>query len=120
MTSSPIGSSGDRACPTKLVFVDLDGTLTPTDTLFESVVALIRRRPTILFRIPGWLLRRKAHFKGRIAELIDLDAAALPYESELVADLRRWDSAGCELVLATAAPQSWRIRWRRICRCSMQ
>ena len=36
--------------------VDLDGTLTPTDTLFESIVALLRSRPLMLFAMLGWLV----------------------------------------------------------------
>ena len=33
--------------------VDLDGTLTPADTLVESVVALLRKSPLNLLRLIG-------------------------------------------------------------------
>ena len=36
--------------------VDLDGTLTPTDTLLESILQLLRRSPWDVFALPLWLL----------------------------------------------------------------
>ena len=43
--------------------VDLDGTLTPTDTLVESIVLLLKQRPQDLLRLPGWLLNGRAQLK---------------------------------------------------------
>ena len=40
--------------------VDLDGTLTPTDTLVESGIRLIRSSPGTLLRMPFWLLSGRA------------------------------------------------------------
>ena len=47
--------------------VDLDGTLTPTDTLVESVVKLVKQSPTNLVRLALLLPKRKAAFKGYVA-----------------------------------------------------
>ena len=89
-----------------LVYVDLDGTLTPSDSLLESIVALVRRRPWALLQIPWWALRGKAHVKSRVADAGLLDPGDLPYRTELVADLRDWRAGGAELVLATAAHET--------------
>ena len=37
--------------------VDLDGTLTAADLLWETVFALIKKHPLCLFLMPFWLLR---------------------------------------------------------------
>jgi hypothetical protein len=47
--------------------VDLDGTLTPTDTLVECVVKLLKQSLTNLFRLTLWLPKGKAPFKGLVA-----------------------------------------------------
>lgn len=83
--------------------VDLDGTLVRTDTLQESLVALVRHRPWLVLALPWWLLRGRAHFKARVASAVDLDPASLPYNTELVAFLREESAAGRPLALATAS-----------------
>ena len=40
----------------KVIAVDLDGTLTLTDTLYEAALALIRVKPFMLFVLPFWLI----------------------------------------------------------------
>jgi 4-hydroxybenzoate polyprenyltransferase len=83
--------------------VDLDGTLVKTDTLHESLLAMLRSNPLALFLLPFWLLRGKAHFKRQIALRGSLDPACLPYHQDFLAFLRASHEAGRELVLATAA-----------------
>lgn len=83
--------------------VDLDGTLVRTDTLHESLVALVRHRPWLVLALPWWLLRGRAHFKSRVAAAVDLDPASLPYNAALVAFLREEHAAGRRLALATAS-----------------
>jgi len=83
--------------------VDLDGTLVRTDTLQESLVALVRHRPWLVLALPWWLLRGRAHFKSRVASAVDLDPASLPYNAELVAFLREERASGRRLALATAS-----------------
>ena len=49
--------------------VDLDGTLTLTDTLHEQVVALLKKNPFLnLLLMFLWLLQGKAKFKDEILE----------------------------------------------------
>jgi len=83
--------------------VDLDGTLVSTDTLWECVLWLLRRRPWLLLIAPFWLLGGRANFKQRVAERTAFDPAALPYREDLLVALRRLKQSGRKLVLATAA-----------------
>ena len=83
--------------------VDLDGTLTPTDTLVESLVLLVRSNPVYLLLIPFWLLFGRAGFKQRVADRVLPDVEALPLRAGLVDYLRAQRATGRRLVLATAA-----------------
>ena len=93
--------SGDK----KPLCVDLDGTLVLTDTLVESVFALLRRNALYLFLLPLWLLKGKAGFKAAVAGRVRLDPATLPYAPELTAHLRQRQAAGQPLMLVTASDQ---------------
>lgn len=83
--------------------VDLDGTLTGTDTLHESLIGLVRAAPMKLAAVPFWLLRGKAGFKQALGEHVAIDATSLPYHADFLAWLREQHAAGRQLVLATAA-----------------
>jgi 4-hydroxybenzoate polyprenyltransferase len=85
------------------LFVDLDGTLIQTDLLVESFIGLLKRYPLAVLKMPFWLLRGKAYLKHRIAELIELDPALLPYHPELLAYLKLQREAGRSVYLATAS-----------------
>lgn len=86
--------------------VDLDGTLTPVDTLHEALLDLARRHPGELPRLPGWIAAGKAAFKREVAARSAIDAASLPYREDLLAWLREQRDGGRRLVLATAAHRS--------------
>ena len=86
--------------------VDLDGTLTPTDTLVESVLQLIKQAPLNLFLLPFWLLRGIAYFKAKVAGATTFSARSLPYREDLLRFLTEQKADGRRLVLATAAHQS--------------
>ena len=83
--------------------VDLDGTLLATDSLHELVAGLAAQRPLDLLRIPGWLTGGRAALKARLGERVTLDAARLPYRSEVIDALRAARAAGRRCVLVTAA-----------------
>jgi 4-hydroxybenzoate polyprenyltransferase len=87
-------------CP---LYVDMDGTLTPSDTLHESVMLFVRRNPLNLFRLIGWLLLGKAGFKQHLASAVRPDPARLPYHEPFVQFLRGEHARGRPLVLASAA-----------------
>ncbi|MBI3347419.1 MAG: UbiA family prenyltransferase, partial [Burkholderiales bacterium] len=86
--------------------VDLDGTLTPTDTLVESVFRLLKQSFLNIFLLPFWLLQGRAALKRNIAAKVKLSAAGLPYNPELLAYLRAEKQAGRKIFLATAAHES--------------
>jgi len=86
--------------------VDLDGTLTPTDTLVESIVQLGKQHPFDLLKLPFWLLKGRAEFKATIATRSSLPITNLPYRVELISYLRNEKQNGRPLILATAANSS--------------
>lgn len=86
--------------------VDLDGTLTPTDTLVESLVKVVKQSPLNLARIPFWLMRGRAGFKEVIAAHTNISGEHLPYRASLLDYLREEKQKGRKIVLATAAHHS--------------
>ncbi|MEM6405632.1 MAG: UbiA family prenyltransferase [Pseudomonadota bacterium] len=85
-----------------IIAVDLDGTLTLTDTLHESVIALVRDKPLLLFALPFWLASGRAILKARVAEHVNLDVATLPYNQPLIDWLQQQRSNGKKIVLCSA------------------
>lgn len=83
--------------------VDLDGTLTKSDTLLDSFCVLLRKNPLALLRAPGWLLKGKANLKREVTARTPLDAANLPYNTELLLYLREQAANGRPLYLSTGA-----------------
>jgi len=86
--------------------VDLDGTLLRTDSLHELAVGLLAQRPLDLWKLPGWLLRGRAHLKARLTERVQLSAERLPYRTEVADEVRARADAGRATLLVTAADQS--------------
>ncbi len=86
--------------------VDLDGTLTPTDTLVESVIQMVRRNPASALKLPLWLLKGRAAFKSKVASKSGFSAKSLPYRQALLDYLRAEKNKGRCLILATAAHDS--------------
>ena len=83
--------------------VDLDGTLSKSDTLIESLLVLARRRPALMFALPFAVVRGKAAFKEFITSHVSLDVAHLPYNRTLVEFLREERGRGRALYLVTGA-----------------
>ncbi len=94
------GPDDTRAVP---LYVDLDGSLIATDTLWESVWAALRSHPIRALRWPWVLLRGKAAFKTAVSDDVTIDAGALPYRAEVVDYVRGERERGRCVVLATAA-----------------
>jgi len=85
--------------------VDLDGTLVATDTLWESVLLLLREKPWLSFWFPVWLFYGRAYLKHQIAQHVKLNVTTLPYREEVLEFLKKEHKQGRYLVLATAAHQ---------------
>lgn len=86
--------------------VDLDGTLTPTDTLVESIFSLLKKNPLNLFIIFFWLFTGRAEFKRRIASKSGFSVTNLPWREDFLSWLRAQHDNGRTLILATAAHRS--------------
>ncbi len=82
--------------------VDLDGTLVLSDTLHESILALLRSNPLLLLLMPLWLIGGKARFKREIARRVVPEPASLPYNRPLL-DWLHEQRAERRLILASAA-----------------
>ena len=67
----------------KILYIDLDGTLIHTDTLWES--ALLHWKLTIFAPLLWiyWLRKGKSYLKYKIAENATPDASVLPYNNEI-------------------------------------
>ena len=85
--------------------VDLDGTLVKSDTLVDSLLVMLRMRPTAIFKLPSRLLQGKAAFKAFVTDSVSLDVAHLPYNSTLLQFLRSEKARGRVLYLATGADE---------------
>lgn len=86
--------------------VDLDGTLTPSDTLHEGFLACMKAPSRELLGLWEPLRAGKAQFKRTVAGRVEFDAALLPYNEELLSWLRSEKTRGRRLALVTAADQS--------------
>lgn len=104
--NSTLASTGLSSSIDLPLVVDLDGTLTPTDTLAELLIQLLKHSPMILFILPFWLLQGIAHFKARVAARTKFSAATLPYRADVLQFLKEQKNSGRTLVLATAAHES--------------
>lgn len=87
----------------KVIAVDLDGTLTLTDTLHESVLTLVRNNPFMIFLLPFWLIRGVAHLKSKVEENSVLDVTTLPFNKPFIDWLKEQKVEGKKLVLCTAS-----------------
>ena len=90
-------------CESIPLCVDLDGTLVKIDTLHQAFFLLLRRDAVSLLRMPGWLLKGKAHLKDQVMQRVALDASVLPYHQQFLAWLMKEHKAGRKLILATAS-----------------
>ncbi|WP_367850299.1 UbiA family prenyltransferase [Rhodoferax sp. WC2427] len=86
--------------------VDLDGTLTPTDTLVESIIQVVKQSPINFLRMPFWLLGGRAELKKQVAARSSIAPALLPYRQDFLSFLQAEKSQGRRIVLATAAHHS--------------
>ncbi|NJO15777.1 MAG: UbiA family prenyltransferase [Thioploca sp.] len=86
--------------------VDLDGTLVATDTLWESILLLLKKNILQLLVLPWWVIQGRAIFKHKIAQQVTLEVANLPYRENVLLFLQQEKKSGRSIVLATAAHTS--------------
>ena len=83
--------------------IDLDGTLIYSDLLHESILILIKSKPWLFFLLPYWLLFGKARFKSKLASLVTISIASLPYNYKIIEFLTEQKKLGRKIVLCTAS-----------------
>ena len=107
LRSSPESSSARQQVRTaqRLLCVDMDGTVLATDTLWESLLVLVKSHPWLLFLLPLWLCGGRAAFKRQIAQRVQPDISLFPYRKEVLAFLAEEKNSGREIVLASAADE---------------
>lgn len=88
------------------LFVDLDGTLIRSDTLWETFAVALRGRPWRTALGITALARGRAALKERLGRLGPIDPAALPYREDFVDWLRAEKAEGRRIVLATGADRA--------------
>ena len=98
--------SPDNPTTPRPLIVDLDGTLVATDTLHELLLELAGRNPFELPRALYSLSRGRVGFKAAMAELAQLDPAALPYRDEVLGLINEAKAQGRPVVLASASHAS--------------
>ena len=103
-TPSP-AAEPEPAAALRPLCVDLDGSLVKSDTLVDSLLALVRTHPALAFSLPGKLFEGKAAFKAFVTASVTLDAAHLPYNGVLLQFLRQEHARGRAIYLATGADE---------------
>ncbi len=96
----------DTADKTPL-FVDLDGTYTKTDILFECFLIAFKRNPLIIFKCFFWLRHGIANLKYELSKKADLNTSSFPINPEFEYFLRKEKEKGRKLILATASTQKF-------------
>ncbi len=91
--------------PTALA-VDLDGTLSRTDTLHEALLAVVASAPAALGGILAAGRAGKAAVKRRVAEVAVIPAEALPLNEEVLELVRMARAEGRPTALVTAADEA--------------
>lgn len=106
----PTGAPPSQGAELLPLVVDLDGTLTPSDTLHESCLAVLKTvsvsGPSTCLSLLPHLKAGKAAFKRAVAQAVVLDHEALPLNAALLDWLKQERRAGRPLYLVTAADQS--------------
>jgi len=91
-------SSNDDKVP---LFVDLDGSLLLTDSLYESLFIFLKKNFLNIFLIPFWLFRGRAFLKYKLSENVTLNPVLLPFNVEVLRFLRTQSKR--DVFLCTAA-----------------
>jgi len=96
--------SNDIASPP--LIVDLDGTLTPTDTLLESTIKLAKSSFFYVILLFFYVLQGRAKAKAFVGCKTSINAELLPYNQDLLDYITSEKEKGRKIVLATAAHAS--------------
>ena len=101
-----ISMRGTNQSVKKVLAVDLDFSLARTDALIESMWSMFVSHPFRFLKTILNLRRGKAFFKNRVAESTSFDAAKLPFNTEVIKQIKSWKNSGGKVVLVTASHQT--------------
>jgi 4-hydroxybenzoate polyprenyltransferase len=87
------------------LFVDLDGSLIATDSLWESLILLLKEKPLYFLWIPLWILKGKQYFKKHVTDATTFDSTLLPYRRNVLNYIHIARNEKRRIVLATAADE---------------
>ncbi len=100
---APVSGANTYTPAARPLCVDLDGTLVKSDTLYDSLLVMVRTHSHALLQVPGWISKGKATLKREVTDRVQLDVAHLPYNKPLLAYLEKQKGLGRSLYLATGA-----------------
>ncbi len=86
-----------------MLVVDLDGTLSRTDTLHESLLRLAVKHPLALPGLLGPLRAGKPAFKAHVADRLPPDPQALAFDADVLAAIEAARAAGQRVELVSAS-----------------
>jgi FMN phosphatase YigB (HAD superfamily) len=85
--------------------VDLDGTLTPIDTLSESALSFIQQSPGSIMKLAMWWSQGKARIRNELGARVKLDPASVPLRRELLEWLETQHASARKMVLVANVDQ---------------
>jgi 4-hydroxybenzoate polyprenyltransferase len=83
--------------------VDLDGTLSRSDTLMDAIVLLFSRSPILIIQVFLSIFSGKAAFKGAVAKAIDWQHFRFCWNESVMQYIKQESAKGREVILATGA-----------------
>lgn len=89
------------------LYVDLDGTLCRADTMQQAALQAIRDHPWRAIRALFALTKSRHAAKDLIADVVDLDPAALPYREAVIDYVKQAKEDGRRVVLATGSHRKY-------------
>ena len=83
--------------------VRLNGYLLRSDLLFETASAYVAKHPERALQLVRWARSGRAELKRGLANATSIDVTTLPYDQQVIADVRRAREDGRRIVLQTAS-----------------
>lgn len=94
-----------KSAPDIPLVVDMDGTLIKVDSLHETFIQLLAKKPLQAFRALFALRDGRAAFKAAVADHALPDAETMPVDQAVLAAIKEAQQRGQKVYLATAADQ---------------
>ena len=91
----------------RIICVDLDGTLIRNDLSWGSAEKFVKRNFFNIFKLIFWCFKGIPYLKYKLAEKIEINPSALPYNFELLSYLTRKKSEGSRIYLTTGATEKY-------------